>query len=357
MALREFGIEHKRIEEQLIAYIQCTIKERSELQPIYKRLIQQCKEFVNGPAFGLYYWLTGEDMDVKACVPITHPIETNEIKYGTLEGADVLSFIYKGTFDQERFDEYITKVSHYLRSRGIPFGERRREIYLDSNNPEGNEIEYQVAIHNWTDLLATNMEQVLGKKISQEAMEGIDEPTLETSHDGRVQWIKTVLERLEEITDEDQKYDIISRCAHVFPEEIIQRLRDNYEKTKSQTNDPLKAVDEVLTTIKKDQLWFPKPYRFRQGKIIYSERCPGSPKEYEEATTEAEKRKAHCYCTVIRNYLEEGIIPHSFCNCSAGWERQIWEGILKKPVKVDVVKSIVKGDNTCLFAIHIPDSL
>ncbi len=355
MTLEEHGIEHKKIKEQLIAYIQCTINKKEELQPILKKLVEHCNEYISGSAFGIHYWLTGEELDIEACVPITEPVDTREIRSRTLEGVDVLSFVHKGPMDKEKLNEKIMKISLYAREHGLPIAERRREIYLDSNNPEGNEIEYQVVIHNWTNLLVTNVERVLGEKVGQSVLQDLDEPTLELSNDERFRWVKIVLERLEEIADADQIYDIISRCAHIFPKEHIQRLRDIYEKTKNETNDPLTAIDEVLRIMRENKLWFPEP--FRKGKVIYSEKTPANPKAYEEATTDAERRKAFCFCPVIKNYLEEDIIPTSFCNCSAGWERQQWEGILSKPVKVNVVKSLVKGDNTCQFAIHIPDAL
>ena len=47
----------------------------------------------------------------------------------------------------------------------------------------------------------------------------------------------------------------------------------------------------------------------------------------------------------------------TFCYCSAGWERQQWEGAIGQPVRVDVVKSLLKGDDLCEFAIHLPEDL
>ncbi|MFX0206441.1 MAG: hypothetical protein ACFFDT_10690 [Candidatus Hodarchaeota archaeon] len=355
MSLKEHGIEHKKIDNQLIAYIQCTIKNKDKLQPIVKKLIHQCNEYIYGPAFSIHYWLTGDEKDIEVCVPIIEPIETGEIKSRTLEGVDVLSYVHTDPMNKEKLNEKIMKISLYAREHGLPIAERRREIFLDSNNPEGKEIEYQVVIHNWTNLLVTNIERVLGEKISQGVLQDLDVPKLESSNNERFRWVKTVLERLEGIADSDQIYDIISRCAHIFPKEHIQRLRDIYEKTRNDTNDPLAAIDEVLRIMRENKLWFPEPYR--KGNVIYSEKNPANPKAYEEATNDAERRKAYCFCPVIKNYLEEGIIPNSFCNCSAGWERQQWEGIFNKPVKVDVVKSLVKGDATCKFAIHIPNGL
>jgi predicted hydrocarbon binding protein len=47
----------------------------------------------------------------------------------------------------------------------------------------------------------------------------------------------------------------------------------------------------------------------------------------------------------------------TFCYCSSGWERRQWEGAIGRPVRVDVVKTLLRGDDHCQFAIHLPEDL
>jgi predicted hydrocarbon binding protein len=47
-------------------------------------------------------------------------------------------------------------------------------------------------------------------------------------------------------------------------------------------------------------------------------------------------------------------MPPSFCYCGAGWYRRQWEGAIDRPVTIEIVKSILKGDDVCQFAIHLP---
>ena len=72
----------------------------------------------------------------------------------------------------------------------------------------------------------------------------------------------------------------------------------------------------------------------------------------EKAETAAEKRRAYCHCNMIKNHLDE--MNATFCYCGAGWYRQLWEGILERPVRIELVKSLVKGDDVCQVAIHLP---
>jgi hypothetical protein len=61
-----------------------------------------------------------------------------------------------------------------------------------------------------------------------------------------------------------------------------------------------------------------------------------------------------CYCPLGRALLKDYPAQlSSYCNCSRGWIREMFESALKKPVKVEIEKSIVRGDNLCKFKVTI----
>jgi predicted hydrocarbon binding protein len=47
-------------------------------------------------------------------------------------------------------------------------------------------------------------------------------------------------------------------------------------------------------------------------------------------------------------------LSDTHCFCGSGWYDQLWEGILGKPVEIEVLQSILKGDDCCTFAITLP---
>jgi predicted hydrocarbon binding protein len=56
----------------------------------------------------------------------------------------------------------------------------------------------------------------------------------------------------------------------------------------------------------------------------------------------------------VRAALRMGeAVPPSFCHCSTSWDRQLWEGVLGRPVEVEVVKSLLKGDERCVHAFRL----
>ena len=162
------------------------------------------------------------------------------------------------------------------------------------------------------------------------------------------------MEKLDKLADKDKKYDILSSCAHVFPVGQIEKLKSVYEETRTKTNDSLKAVDAVIEFMNEDPGWGEPP--LREGNVIYSTKQPRDTQAYKNAKSEVEKRKSYCFCPLVRNHLDNGM-SITFCFCGAGWCRQQWEGAIGKPVRIDVVKSVLKGDDVCQFAIHLPEDL
>ncbi|MCI0478194.1 MAG: DUF6144 family protein, partial [Anaerolineales bacterium] len=123
---------------------------------------------------------------------------------------------------------------------------------------------------------------------------------------------------------------------------------------RSKNANALEAIDAVIAFMEHDPGWGEKP--IREGNVIYSTKNPRDPHAHAQATTDAERRRAYCFCPIVRNRLDQGIST-TFCYCGSGWFRRQWEGATGKPVQIEILKSIVKGDDVCQFAIHLADDL
>jgi len=58
-----------------------------------------------------------------------------------------------------------------------------------------------------------------------------------------------------------------------------------------------------------------------------------------------------CYCGSVSKTQKP--ISLLYCQCSCGWYKKLFEATLGKPVKVELVDSIIHGADTCQFIIHI----
>jgi effector-binding domain-containing protein len=342
MAYDEVGITRKRLDDMLIASLRFQMRERAEVSSKLEELRRQCGEHIAGPGFAIIYFDTGlEGLDTEVCFPVTQPVETDEIKSRMLQGGEVLTMLHHGAHENIR-DSY-RELVRSVQEHGVNLENMSREIYLqfDPDNPEDNTTEIQAFFINFNERLTENLGRVLGEEAREQVMSGADEIALDSSRDERVVWVRGAMERLDGLADERETFDILSRCAHTFSRKRIEKLRAVYERRGD--------IDDVLEAMSEDPDWYEDPVR--EGDIIYVKKVPYDPQGREEATTEAERRMCYCHCATIRRNLDQ--TPPTFCYCGAGWYRQLWEGILGKPVRIELLKCLPKGDDICEFAIHL----
>ena len=343
-------IEHKKLKETIVATVRRTVKQRAEIPDVLDELAQEVpEEAIAGAPFCIFQFVTSvqDGYDVEIGFPVTHRVEIGDLKSRVLPAMDVLSIVHRDS--PEKLGETYGKLYGYAEEHGIISDEFCREVYLDTG------VEIQFVIHRWNDRLARNLDRVLGQEVKQVVMQGSDRLGIESSADDRFRWVKGMVERLNGLADEPQKYDILSSCAHVCPPGQITKLKTVYEEAKTSTQDAMQAVDAVLDFMESDPGWGgERP--LRDGYVIYSAKNPRDPKGYQDAKDALERRRAYCYCPLVRNHMGQGM-PITFCYCGAGWYRQQWEGVIGRSVTVEIVKSVLKGDEVCQFALQLPEDL
>lgn len=356
MSLIAEGIQHKTFEDTLVATIRTNVKNRDEVFAIVDRLAGAIPgETIAGPAFCIFQFISSyeEGFDAEIGLPVTHAVRGDGIETRLLPGLEVLSLVHEGPLANLR--ESSGKLFGFAAEHALISDEFYREVYLDLSDPENSHIEFQFVIHNWNRLLAENLVRVLGGDAQRAVMQGSEALGVESTIDERYTWVQGAMDRLDGLASDDQRFEILSRCAHVFPREPIERAGQVYRQARARLDDPLLAIDAVIEFMDRDRAWGIRPVR--EGHTIYATKNPRDPKGYAEAQTDAERRRAYCFCPLIRDHLEDGTLSDTFCYCSSGWERQQWEGAIGQPVRVEVVKSLLRGNDCCQFAIHLPADL
>jgi len=71
------------------------------------------------------------------------------------------------------------------------------------------------------------------------------------------------------------------------------------------------------------------------------------------------KRYYYCHCPWVRESLKGNDIAISptFCHCSAGFHKKVWDVIFDQPLEAEVVETVLRGDAWCKIAIHLPEAL
>lgn len=57
-----------------------------------------------------------------------------------------------------------------------------------------------------------------------------------------------------------------------------------------------------------------------------------------------------CYCPTV-NKIPPGLLSATYCNCSRGWAKALFEGATGQQVEVIKEKTIIGGDEECRFRI------
>ncbi|MHA1902641.1 MAG: hypothetical protein ACXADL_08510 [Candidatus Thorarchaeota archaeon] len=345
----EAGIEHKTVDDLLVASIRFRGAHwNPEIHQKLKHLKKELSSYISGPAFVHSHWGTIDEngkIDIEVGYPVIRSMEKSGIETRTLPGGDVLSVIHRGSLADLK--NSISSLGNVIREHHLLLKESfEREILLQFDSEE-KEIEVQYHLLPWIESFSDGLGSVLGTEARDYILEGSEAFDPQSDAISRTKWISSAIERLEEMSDDTQRREILTGCGHRFPEERIERPKGVYEKTGN--------IDKLLAAMHEDS-WYEKPVR--EGNIVYVTKAPWNRQKYDEATSELEKKYYYCYCGSIREAIvnPEIDVSSSYCYCAAGWFKALWENILERPVQVDVVKSILKGDNDCKFAIHLPET-
>lgn len=58
-----------------------------------------------------------------------------------------------------------------------------------------------------------------------------------------------------------------------------------------------------------------------------------------------------CYCGLV-NKTKEPLKNLTYCYCGVGYVKQFFESALEKPVKVEIIESVITGAKRCGFLIY-----
>ena len=217
----------------------------------------------------------------------------------------------------------------------------------------------------WRGKLARALNGAAGEETRRRVMEGAEKLTADSSGDELIEWTRGAMGRLERQVGEDDRKHIMTQCACQYPKERLEHMRQKYAETRdldlvhrmlqeqflATTKDFLDLDDRQLEDIRR-RGW--GVAGVREGGTIVATKMPFEFHRYFEATTPEERRYRFCHCQGVREVIRRGdIFPKIYCYCGAGFYRGIWEHILQRPVKVEVLESVLFGGDFCRIAIHL----
>jgi len=188
--------------------------------------------------------------------------------------------------------------------------------------------------HGMLAVLERNIEVLAGKPIAKKVMEGSEKITEKTDKRKTAEWVKQAVEKLDALVNDDAKIRIMENCGAncaKVNKKVIQKAKARRGKFRS--------IDEFLAAEQKKPMSGTR--LVREGNTLYQFYTP-----------RAFTRPMRCYCSLFRMLPENETVSLTYCHCSKGFVKKFWEGVLGKPVQVDLVQSAISGASECKFVIR-----
>jgi predicted hydrocarbon binding protein len=183
--------------------------------------------------------------------------------------------------------------------------------------------------------IGRNAERFAGAETKKKTMEGSEKISLSTDKASLAKWVKGAMERLDSVTDEKTKTQIMENCGY----NCALHNKAPIEKAKARRK-KFKNLDDFLVAEQKKPMAGTRLER--EGDRLYWYFTPQS-----------FKTPMRCFCGLLGGLPQTETVSRSYCNCSKGYVKKYWEGILGRDVNVDVVQTAVSGAKECKFVVHL----
>ena len=214
----------------------------------------------------------------------------------------------------------------------------------------------------WLEKLSLALEEARGPGFRDSVMSGAGEREV-------ISWTAEVMEKLNSELSAEELHDVMTSCACHYPASALEPVREAFAGTGSftlamdmlreQFRESMKNLgipDEVIDGLLARGMG---PAGVLEENRIVATKIPrsGNLMAWLSEEDPARRREIYCHCPRVNRALEKGMpVPVAYCLCGAGFYRDIWETVTGEAVRVEVLRSVMSGDDTCSIAIY-PDAL
>ena len=211
----------------------------------------------------------------------------------------------------------------------------------------------------WLDKLQNGLKKIGKADLFIELIKNKEEQSL-------LKWTENLMKMLKKNLTHNEINEVMIGCACITPKDYLENIRNEYAKTKD-----LKKVHTMLQeafekfirqykNLNDEQMELLRKKGWGsagklEGNTILSTKIPKEFHKYFQTTDIQKKKYYYCHCPRIRDLFlnNEKTLDVNYCYCSAGFTKDIWEYILQRTVRVEIIESLMKGDEVCKIAIYI----
>ncbi|MBB6482004.1 DUF6144 family protein [Spirochaeta isovalerica] len=225
--------------------------------------------------------------------------------------------------------------------------------------------------------LRSHMETVLGVDIAGQIFDSLTNPATGAPPEEAVQWTQNLIDKMDETLSDEECRTALTANAHGIPPEAFTNEAELFNKAPGLEAYLADAHKRSVATLQEHadtgKVWFEQiitqpvvdfvaSHKEVLGGVleeskIYWTKIPYDTVAWLNEKESDKKRYYACHCPMAREVLlhEGETIPGKWCNCTAGFVQQRFNAIFGETVKVDLLESVLAGDERCRFAINVPE--
>ncbi len=218
-----------------------------------------------------------------------------------------------------------------------------------------------------------------GKEKLEEIFDGLEKPPLGTTPEDFPEYTEELMKRLGNCLPKDKYRKILAGNNHGVPETAFSEEKELFEASESLEKYLKERHDRKVAELQKhcdeEKVWYEQIITQEivdyvksnqeilsavvDGSVMLNTKIPYATKEFMEAEDPKMKRYYTCHCPFAREAIIKGDtdIPLDWCYCSGGFQKFGYDVIFGEETEVEVLESVLTGDERCRFAIKIPDRI
>ena len=219
----------------------------------------------------------------------------------------------------------------------------------------------------WLIKLDQSLTQRATPQVRQQVMAGSAELDKDSPAETVIAWTHQALVKLESLVEPAAARAVLTDCACHTSHASLQAARQAYSDS-GEVDQALAVLQRQFETMLREILKLEEPLvqeiarrgwgmaGQHRGDTIIATKIPksGYLKDYFRETDPQKKRALYCHCPRVREALQaKQQLPALYCYCGAGFYQDIWQTILDRPVQVELLASVMQGDNYCQVAVHL----
>jgi len=225
----------------------------------------------------------------------------------------------------------------------------------------------------WLAKFARGLREAVGEEMCREVMDGSEGLSADSAREEVIRWTEKAVGRLDHLVDTGGRRAILTGCGCQYPASELRPIRDAYEASAGDIQLARRMLQEKFESFLVDQLGLESDIVGQivrkgwglagvlKGDTIIATKIPksGNLVAYLEDVHPQRKRQLYCHCPRIMEVLGgqdrawADSVAELYCYCGAGFYKGIWEEILQRPVEVEVLESVLKGDDICRIAVYL----